>query len=190
MRRPGRPVRSSHRAAAPSATVPSSPTSSARPDLGEQGAGRRASEGGGRRRGPPRAALPSLYMYEAAQGTGDGPAAPASGDLHPGATKKGQAKEAFGKGRWRAGRARIGDHHAGPAARRASPALNIMPGADHGQGRGGTRSGEKHPGRSQRAPRLADSITPARRGRRHGHRATSRRHGRVGRVLELAPSGK
>jgi hypothetical protein len=42
VRRPGRPVRSSHRAAAPSATVPSSPTSSARPDLGEQGAGRQA----------------------------------------------------------------------------------------------------------------------------------------------------
>lgn len=143
-------------------------------------AGRRASEGGGGRRGPPQAARPSLYMYEAAQGSGDGPAAPASGDLHPGATKKGQAKEAGGKGSRQAERARIGNHHARPDARRVSPALNITPGADHGQGRGGTRSGEEHPGRSQRAPWLADSITPGRRGRRHSHRATSRRHGRAG----------
>lgn len=117
-RRPGRPVRSPHRAAASSAAVPLLRPGRPGPISESKGAGRQAGEGGG-----PlyrlRCCLSICMRRPKGQGLAQPPCRTSSGDHHAGATKKGQAKEAGGKGRWQAGHARIGDRHTGPAGRRA-----------------------------------------------------------------------
>lgn len=178
-RRPGRPVRSPHRAAASSAAVPLLRPGRPGPISESKGReGRRAGVVGDGRRAPLQAALLSLYMYEAAQGAGAGPAAVPHIQRRPSrwGYKKGpgqgsrRQREVAGRARAhrrpsrrasRAPRAPSAQHHAGRRPPAGARRHAQRAGASWAQQPGGTAGGQHHAGRAPAPARPSHNITPA-----------------------------